>query len=31
VHHLYVGGRVAADAPEVPPGHRPLALALVTS
>ena len=31
VHHLYVAGRVAADAPEVPPGHRSLALALVTS
>jgi len=22
MHHLGVGGRVAADAPEVPPGHR---------
>jgi hypothetical protein len=26
MHHLCVGGRVAADAPEVPPGHRRFSL-----
>jgi hypothetical protein len=26
VHHSYVGSCEAADAPEVPPGHRPFSL-----